>query len=63
MAALSSEKWQITMARKLLSVFPLRFKIKLEAQYSGLKLVDENKMPEVDVVFLMVQTKLMANLT
>ncbi len=30
---------------------PPSFQIKLEAQCSGLKLVDEDRMPEVDVVF------------
>ena len=37
--------------KETLECIPTSFQIKLEAQCSGLKLVDENKMPEVDVVF------------
>jgi ribose 5-phosphate isomerase A len=37
--------------RETLGCIPTSFQIKLEAQYSGLKLVEEDKMPEVDVVF------------
>ena len=37
--------------KQTLECIPTSFQIKLEAQCSGLKLVDENKMPEVDVVF------------
>jgi ribose 5-phosphate isomerase A len=37
--------------KETLECIPTSFQIKLEAQCSGLKLVDEKKMPEVDVVF------------
>jgi ribose 5-phosphate isomerase A len=37
--------------RETLGCIPTSFQIKLEAQCSGLKLVEEDKMPEVDVVF------------
>lgn len=37
--------------KETLKCITTSFQIKLEAQCSGLKLVDENKMPEVDVVF------------
>jgi ribose 5-phosphate isomerase A len=37
--------------KETLERIPTSFQIKLEAQCSGLKLVDEYKMPEVDVVF------------
>jgi ribose 5-phosphate isomerase A len=37
--------------KETLECIPTSFQIKLEAQCSGLKLVDENKIPEVDVVF------------
>jgi ribose 5-phosphate isomerase A len=37
--------------KETLECIPTSFQIKLEAQCSGLKLVDEDKMPEVDVVF------------
>jgi ribose 5-phosphate isomerase A len=37
--------------KETLECIPTSFQIKLEAQCSGLKLVDENRMPEVDVVF------------
>lgn len=37
--------------KETLKCISTSFQIKLEAQCSGLKLVDENKMPEVDVVF------------
>jgi ribose 5-phosphate isomerase A len=38
-------------ARNTLECIPTSFQIKLEAQWSGLKLVDTNRMPEIDVVF------------
>jgi ribose 5-phosphate isomerase A len=38
-------------SKETLECVPTSFQIKLEAQCSGLKLVDENRMPEVDVVF------------
>ncbi len=38
-------------AKETLECIPTSFQIKLEAQCSGLKLVDEGKMPEIDVVF------------
>jgi ribose 5-phosphate isomerase A len=38
-------------AKETLECIPTSFQIKLEAQYSGLKLVDEDKMPQIDVVF------------
>ena len=37
--------------KETLGCIPTSFQIKLEAQRSGLKLVDEDRMPEVDVVF------------
>jgi ribose 5-phosphate isomerase A len=37
--------------KETLECIPTSFQIKLEAQCSGLKLVDEDRMPEVDVVF------------
>jgi ribose 5-phosphate isomerase A len=37
--------------KETLECIPTSFQIKLEAQCSGLKLVDENKMPQIDVVF------------
>ena len=37
--------------KETLECIPTSFQIKLEARWSGLKLVDENKMPEIDVVF------------
>jgi ribose 5-phosphate isomerase A len=37
--------------RNTLECIPTSFQIKLEAQWSGLKLVDVNRMPEIDVVF------------
>ena len=37
--------------KETLECIPTSYQIKLEAQCSGLKLVDENKIPEVDVVF------------
>src|SRR5688500_1339919 len=38
-------------SKETLECIPTSFQIKLEAQYSGLKLVGEDRMPEVDVVF------------
>ena len=38
-------------AKKTLECIPTSFQIKLEAQCSGLKLVDENNISEIDVVF------------
>jgi ribose 5-phosphate isomerase A len=38
-------------AKGSLECIPTSFQIKLEAKCSGLKLVDEGKIPEVDVVF------------
>jgi len=37
--------------KNTLECIPTSFQIKLEAQWSGLKLVDVNRMPEIDVVF------------
>jgi ribose 5-phosphate isomerase A len=37
--------------KETLECISTSFQIKLEAQCSGLKLVDENKIPEIDVVF------------
>ena len=37
--------------KQTLECIPTSFQIKLEAQCSGLKLVDEDKMPQTDVVF------------
>jgi ribose 5-phosphate isomerase A len=37
--------------KETLECIPTSFQIKLEAQCSGLKLVDENKIPEIDFVF------------
>jgi ribose 5-phosphate isomerase A len=37
--------------KETLECIPTSFQIKLEAQCSGLKLVDEDRVPEVDVVF------------
>ena len=37
--------------KETLECIPTSFQIKLEAQCSGLKLVDEDKMPQIDVVF------------
>ena len=37
--------------KETLECIPTSFQIKLEAQCSGLKLVEEDRMPEVDVVF------------
>lgn len=37
--------------KESLECIPTSFQIKLEAQCSGLKLVDEDKMPQIDVVF------------
>ncbi|MDQ3908872.1 MAG: ribose 5-phosphate isomerase A [Thermoproteota archaeon] len=37
--------------KNTLECVPTSFQIKLEAQWSGLKLVDVNRMPEIDVVF------------
>jgi ribose 5-phosphate isomerase A len=37
--------------KETLECIPTSFQIKLEARCSGLKLVDEDKLPEVDVVF------------
>src|SRR5688500_19193695 len=37
--------------KETLECIPTSFQIKLEAQCSGLKLVGEDRMPEVDVVF------------
>ncbi len=37
--------------KESLECIPTSFQIKLEAQWSGLKLVDVNSMPEIDVVF------------
>jgi ribose 5-phosphate isomerase A len=41
--------------KETLECIPTSFQIKLEAQCSGLKLVDENKMPEVDAKFNMIK--------
>ncbi len=38
-------------SKETLECIPTSFQIKLEAQCSGLKLVDEDKVPEIDVVF------------
>ena len=38
-------------SKETLVCIPTSFQIKLEAQCSGLKLVDEDKVPEIDVVF------------
>jgi ribose 5-phosphate isomerase A len=38
-------------AKETLECIPTSFQIKLEAQCSALKLVDGNRMPEIDVVF------------
>ena len=38
-------------AKKTLECIPTSFQIKLEAQCSGVKLVDESKISEIDVVF------------
>ena len=38
-------------AKESLECIPTSFQIKLEAKCSGLKLVDERRIPEVDVVF------------
>lgn len=37
--------------KETLECIPTSFQIKLEARCSGLKLVDEDKLPEIDVVF------------
>jgi ribose 5-phosphate isomerase A len=37
--------------KNTLKCIPTSFQIKLEAQWSGLKLVDVNRIPEIDVVF------------
>jgi ribose 5-phosphate isomerase A len=37
--------------KNTLECIPTSFQIKLEAQWSGLKLVDINRIPEIDVVF------------
>ena len=37
--------------KETVECIPTSFQIKLEAQCSGLKLVDEDKMPQIDVVF------------
>jgi len=37
--------------KKTIECIVTSFQIKLEAQYSGLKVVDESKIPEIDVVF------------
>ena len=37
--------------KKSIECIVTSFQIKLEAQYSGLKIVDENHIPEIDVVF------------
>jgi ribose 5-phosphate isomerase A len=37
--------------KKTIECVVTSFQIKLEAQYSGLKVVDENHIPEIDVVF------------
>ena len=37
--------------KETLECIPTSFQIKLEARCSGLKLVDEDKLPETDVVF------------
>ena len=37
--------------KKTIEYVVTSFQIKLEAQYSGLKIVDENHIPEIDVVF------------
>lgn len=38
-------------SKETLECIPTSFQIKLEAQCSGLKLVDEDKVPEIDVAF------------
>lgn len=37
--------------KKTIECVVTSFQVKLEAQYSGLKIVDENQIPEIDVVF------------
>jgi len=37
--------------KKTIECIATSFQIKLEAQYSGLKVVDESRIPEIDVVF------------
>ena len=57
--ALVAVRWPLAIVREMgnfdrketLECIPTSFQIKLEARCSGLKLVDEDKLPETDVVF------------
>jgi ribose 5-phosphate isomerase A len=51
MAAAIVREMAYLNGKETLECIPTSFQIKLEAQCSGLKLVDEDKMPQIDVVF------------